>query len=70
MGDESIQDIQLTASSWLQQYPPSSGRPFFPGWCSHASDKNPHITVRKMFIKCADIFQLIYTYGNFIKFKG
>ncbi|XP_060578401.1 uncharacterized protein LOC132735460, partial [Ruditapes philippinarum] len=45
MGDESILDYQITASSWLEHTPPTSGRPFSPGWCASYSDSQPHITV-------------------------
>ncbi|XP_053379720.1 uncharacterized protein LOC123526988 isoform X2 [Mercenaria mercenaria] len=48
MGDGSILDHQITASSWQSQSPPTSGRPFSSGWCAKTSDTNPYISVDLM----------------------
>ncbi|XP_053381483.1 uncharacterized protein LOC123557124 isoform X2 [Mercenaria mercenaria] len=48
MGDGSIQDHQISASSWQSQSPPTSGRPFSTGWCADPSDTKPYISVDMM----------------------
>ncbi|XP_053396296.1 uncharacterized protein LOC123555101 isoform X2 [Mercenaria mercenaria] len=45
MGDERIHDHQISASSWLPQFLPTSGRPFSSGWCADPSDMQPYIAV-------------------------
>ncbi|XP_045208447.2 uncharacterized protein LOC123560297 [Mercenaria mercenaria] len=45
MGDERIHDHQISASSWLRQSLPTSGRPFSSGWCAEPSDMHPYIAV-------------------------
>jgi hypothetical protein len=45
MQDIGITDAQISASSWLIQFPPEAARPFQSGWCSDINDENPYIMV-------------------------
>lgn len=45
MTDGSIQDLQITASSWLSKYPPWNAKPLRNGWCAEKTDFQPWIMV-------------------------
>ncbi|XP_045174043.2 uncharacterized protein LOC123535447 [Mercenaria mercenaria] len=45
MGDYGIDDLQISASSSLPEFPARNARPFHSSWCADVDDNNPFILV-------------------------
>ncbi|XP_045211160.2 uncharacterized protein LOC123562599 [Mercenaria mercenaria] len=54
MQQQTIQNFQITASSYEPGYPPHNARPASGGWCAASTDENPYIQVDLLSITIVD----------------
>ena len=50
MLDNTIEDFQLSASSWTQGNSPAMARQYRAGWCADTTDVNPYLQVIYIYI--------------------
>ncbi|XP_053380140.1 uncharacterized protein LOC123553557 [Mercenaria mercenaria] len=49
MSDLSVTDDQISASSYLPEFPPYMSRPYYSGWCPQFNDEQPFIQIEMPF---------------------
>ena len=69
MLDNTIEDVQLSASSCTLGHPPAMARQYRAGWCADTTDVNPYLQVINIYILYSSL-KFIFSKISVFNLKG